>query len=79
MFWCIRACMTREDVCLPGANGSGPGALPGPFGGPAPARDTEHRARLGQSGSERLSRLYHREENGKYLADLYNQAISANF
>jgi hypothetical protein len=48
------------------------------LGGPAPARDTEHRARF-QSGRERLSRLYHWEEKGKYLADLYNQAISANF
>jgi glycosyltransferase involved in cell wall biosynthesis len=35
---------------------------------------------LGQSGRELVSRLYHWEEKGKYLADLYNynQAISAN-
>jgi glycosyltransferase involved in cell wall biosynthesis len=41
------------------------------------ARDPARRARLGQSGRERVSRLYNWEEKGKYLADLYDQAVSA--
>jgi glycosyltransferase involved in cell wall biosynthesis len=41
------------------------------------ARDPARRARLGQSGRERVSRLYNSEEKGKYLADLYDQAASA--
>jgi len=35
------------------------------------------RARLGESGRERISRLYNWEEKGKSLADLYDQAVSA--
>jgi glycosyltransferase involved in cell wall biosynthesis len=41
------------------------------------ARDPARRARLGQSGRERVSGLYNSEEKGKYLADLYDQAVSA--
>jgi glycosyltransferase involved in cell wall biosynthesis len=41
------------------------------------ARDPARRARLGQSGRERVSRLYNSEEKGKYLADLYNQEVTA--
>jgi glycosyltransferase involved in cell wall biosynthesis len=42
------------------------------------AHDPARRARLGQSGRERVSRLYNWEEKGKYLAELYDQAVSAN-
>ncbi|MBZ5672031.1 MAG: glycosyltransferase [Acidobacteriia bacterium] len=41
------------------------------------ARDSGRRTRLGQAGRERVSRLYNWEEKAKYLADLYNQAVSA--
>jgi glycosyltransferase involved in cell wall biosynthesis len=41
------------------------------------ARDPARRARLGQAGRARVSRLYNWEEKGKYLADLYDQAVSA--
>jgi len=40
------------------------------------ARDPARRARLGQAGRERVSRLYNWEEKGKYLVDLYDQAVS---
>lgn len=42
------------------------------------ARDPARRTRLGQAARERVSRLYNWEEKGKYLADLYNQVVSAN-
>jgi glycosyltransferase involved in cell wall biosynthesis len=42
------------------------------------ARDPARRTRLGQAGRERVSRLYNWEEKGKYFADLYNHAVSAN-
>jgi glycosyltransferase involved in cell wall biosynthesis len=42
------------------------------------ARDSARRTRLGQAGRERVSRLYNWDEKGKYLADLYHQAVSAN-
>jgi glycosyltransferase involved in cell wall biosynthesis len=41
------------------------------------ARDPARRSRLGQAGRARVSRLYNWEEKGKYLADLYDQAVSA--
>jgi glycosyltransferase involved in cell wall biosynthesis len=40
-------------------------------------RDPRRRAHLGQSGRQRVSRLYNSEEKGKYLADLYDQEVSA--
>jgi glycosyltransferase involved in cell wall biosynthesis len=40
------------------------------------ARDPARRTRLGQSGRERVSRLYDWEVKGNYLADLYDQAVS---
>jgi len=42
------------------------------------ARDPGRRTRLGYAGRERVSSLYNWEEKGKYLTDLYNQALSAN-
>ena len=42
------------------------------------ARDPARRVRLAQAGRERISRLYNWEDKGNYLADLYNQAVSAN-
>ena len=41
------------------------------------ARDPARRARMGQSGRERVSLFYNWEEKGKYFADLYHQAVSA--